>query len=223
MMRSPWSRGARNVIAFDVETDRLLDRTRSNFEALRITVASALRLRFDDGDDEGAADEDEEEGRRATSYFAEPTASSDERPLEDLGILLDAADVVVAYNGRGFDIRVLRNHFPADRVDAWERKLADPFEAMRECTGSWVKLDELLEANALPRKAGDGVCAVEWWAAGERRKVAEYCCADVEGLAAIVAMDRFRFPIKVWKRGVSVVQSMATMDWRAYRQNRGLR
>ena len=164
------------VVAFDTETDRLLNASRSNFKDLRVTVAVAV-------DAEGAYH----------TFFGEK-----ERGLDGLGRLFDDADAIVAYNGRGFDLRVLRNHCADVDVDRWAAKLVDPFEAMRSATGSWVKLDELLEANGLPRKSGDGVSAVEWWAAGERARVAEYCKDDVEGLAALLALGRFAFPIKGW-------------------------
>lgn len=183
-----------NVVVFDVETDRLLDKTRSNYEDLRITVAAAYSTRDETmhtcfGDREGG--------------------------LDPLATLFDdeATDVVVAYNGRGFDFRVLKNHFPLDRVRAWEQKLIDPFEVIREQTGSWVKLDELLEANGLPRKSANGVAAVEWWADGRKEEVAEYCRDDVQGLVDLLALGKFVFPIKRWEGRTQVVSEWAELDW----------
>jgi len=192
------------ILAFDVETDRLLDSSRTNFGDLRITVAAASEVG---------------RGRAAASSFYADPVGSDEPPLSGLADALEGACTVVAFNGRGFDMRVLRNHFASEAVERWTRKLIDPFEAMREHTGSWVKLDELLEANGLAQKSGDGVSAVEWWAAGERRKVADYCCQDVEGLRRLLELGKIAFPVKRWqdtgegRKRHQVVTGWAELDW----------
>jgi hypothetical protein len=179
------------VAVFDVETDKLLCASKgsSGHEALRITVACGASLR-----------EALPELVDVKTFYGEPRDASDlgGETLAGLGRMLDDADVVVAYNGRSFDIRVLRNHFDQDSVDRWEKKLVDPFEAMKDHTGSWVKLDELLEANGLPRKSADGVSAVAWWSEGRKREVAEYCKDDVSGLIALLQLGKFAFPVKRW-------------------------
>ena len=237
------------VLVFDLETDRLLSRPRrDNHRELRVTVACACL--FDLFPGSGGADVDADadadaEGPRWITWVDGGSSSAEKEEeeeqsltLEDaLGPAMDEADAVVAYNGRDFDLRVLRNSCASAAVDRWERKLIDPFEAIRRATGSWVKLDELLEANCLPRKAGDGVSAVDWWAAGEKARVAEYCRSDVEGLVALVSLPRFAFPIKTWRlpapaakgddpantantagagRSVQVVTGWAELDWSDY-------
>lgn len=191
------------LVVFDVETDRLLDGSRQNHSDLRVTVAAAINMRVDVGDGS------REVGPVRTFYGDEAVALDALDALDasgtmaGLGDMLEGADAIVAYNGRSFDLRVLRNHLPSEDVDRWERKLVDPFEAIRKTTGSWVKLDELLEANGLARKSADGVMAVEWWASGEkaqRARVAEYCRDDVRGLVALLSLGRFAFPEKSWRR-----------------------
>jgi DEAD/DEAH box helicase domain-containing protein len=157
-----------------------------------------------------------------------PSAQDDAVLHERFAPLLDAADAIVAFNGRGFDLRVLlRAHFSdhRERVESWARKLIDPFEVMRTTTGSWVKLDEVLEANGLPCKTGSGLDAIRWWAEGERDKVARYCEADVEGLRSLLALEApLRFPIKSWKRSENgskrqvVITGWAHLDWHGYVQ-----
>jgi hypothetical protein len=157
-----------------------------------------------------------------------PTAQEDAELHEQFAPLLDAADAIVAFNGRAFDLRVLlRAHFldERERVESWARKLIDPFEVMRTTTGSWVKLDEVLEANGLPCKTGSGLDAIRWWAEGERDKVARYCEADVEGLRSLLALEApLRFPIKSWRRSndgskrQAVITGWAHLDWRGYVQ-----
>ena len=171
------------TVVFDVETDRLLDASRSNWSELVITVAVFAVLRRPSAEPE------------ATRSFVLPPRGGPE-----IAALLDGADAIVAYNGRHFDLRVLRNLYDAARVDGWEAKLMDPFEVIRATTRSWVKLNELLEANGLPVKAGDGRSAVDWWAAGEVEKVTEYCRLDVLLLCRLLVQETpIVFPIKEWQ------------------------
>lgn len=203
------------VAVFDVETDRLLEKSKdgkTGHEDLRITVACGVDLNFDCPN---TTDEIQ------TFYGRKDDAVAlGGYTLEDLADRLDIADVIVAYNGRWFDLRVMRNHIDSARVDRWEAKLIDPFEAMRDHTGSWVKLDELLEANGLPRKSADGVSAVEWWAAGRKRDVAEYCKDDVSGLVSLLKMGKFAFPVKKWKttqkKMKQEIASWSELNWTAY-------
>lgn len=123
--------------------------------------------------------------------------------LGRLAAELDAADVVVAFNGRDFDLRVLRHDggFAPERVRAWARKLLDPFEIIRERAGSWVKLDELLALNCPGvAKSASGAQAVAWWAAGEHDRVRAYCEDDVRALLRLVrTTPAMRFPVKRWQ------------------------
>ena len=224
------------IAVFDVETDRLLDpATRSNHADLRVTVAVAYVYIFDLDASAKTTPRSGSKRTEADATVHEWFPGGEEPDTGDFCAALDAADAVVAYNGRDFDLRVLPNHEGCDaaRVRRWTKKLVDPFEAIRSSTGSWVKLDELLDANGLPRKTGDGCDAVDWWAAGERRKVADYCRKDVEALAALLLLPggRFAFPVKRWTarrtepdaegrskrlKSVAVVDHWAELDWGAY-------
>ena len=205
-----------NIAIFDVETDRLLEKKpgSSGHEDLRITVAC------------GAVITSISESPTVRTFYgtAKDALELSGETLDDLGKMLDDADAIVAYNGRWFDLRVLRNHLPKEAVDRWEAKLVDPFEAIKDHTGSWVKLDELLEANDLPRKSANGVSAVEWWAEGRKREVADYCNDDVSGLVALLALGQFAFPVKKWRAGpngntVKMKQEIvgwSELNWSAY-------
>lgn len=175
------------ILVFDVETDCVAP---PGSGRAHVTVAVARWMR-----DEG--------GEKGCTCIV-PSAGEDASLREELAPLLDAADVVVAYNGRAFDMEVLRaSHFrdEPERVAAWCAKLVDPFEVMRVASGSWVKLDELLAANGLPCKTGSGLDAVRWWAEGRREEVARYCEADVECLRSLLALRRpLALPIKRWQQ-----------------------
>jgi hypothetical protein len=199
-------------VVFDVETDRLLNAARDNWTDLRVTTCVAVESLFVDHcvaqpivvHEIVLFDDIDKDARSAADHAR-------------FGLLMDSADAVVAYNGRGFDLRVLFNHYDAERVKRWTSRLVDPFEAIRKATNSWVKLDELLDANGLPRKAGAGVDAVEWWADGQRSRVMEYCRQDAIGLHHIICLDDIRFPIKRWTaNGEHAVECMATLKWREY-------
>ena len=181
------------VLVFDLETDRLLCKTRDDHRDLRVTVGQFCSFDWDPDDPATLP-----QNHSWFEYIAPLEGAND---LADKLIpLIDAADRVVAYNGRGFDLEVLRGCCSEEDVDRWSKKLRDPFEAIRDTTGSWVKLDELLDANALPfKKSGDGVSAVEWWSRGERRRVADYCRGDVDALIALITLDKIVFPIKTWR------------------------
>ena len=186
---------------FDIETDRLLTPSRDNWIDLRITVAVGIDAQgtvhqfvFPPGDTDGQAD-----------------------PTVRMGEQLDLADRIVAYNGREFDFRVLENYFESGRVMSWLAKLVDPFEVIRATTGSWVKLDELLEANGLPTKSGTGVDAVQWWNNNEISRVIDYCHHDVVSLWALVTQFKvLRFPVKAWDNGQHRVVKWARLRWHDY-------
>ncbi len=199
---------ARRLTVFDIETDRLLERGRDNMDELQMTVCVALS---------GA------DGRRH-DFVMGRGPEADAATLERLGEVLDAAPLLVAYNGRGFDLRVMAQYYDASRVGAWRARLVDPFELIRDATGSWVKLDELLALNGHSPKTASGVQAVEWWRAGEWERVLEYCAADVRALWDLVGGAGLaasgpgvvRFPVKRWDPRTRAQRVVATraLDWR---------
>ena len=219
------------IAVFDVETDKLLVKNNNNtgHDALKITVACGATLWQGQGQGHGHGQQGQGQGQGLPrTFFGNPDDAVElgGETLGDMGRMLDEADVVVAYNGRSFDIRVLRNHFDEASVDRWEKKLVDPFEAMKDYTMSWVKLDELLAANGLPRKSADGISAVTWWSEGRKREVADYCKDDVSGLISLLNKENFAFPVKRWVAAPSSSPSLIKMrqeitgwselNWTAY-------
>lgn len=205
---------AARLTIFDIETDRLIDRGVDRdgaIDALQMTVCVVMS---GDAENDGARQD----------FVLGRSSAEDVVTLAHLGSVLDASELLVAFNGRGFDLRVLGRYYAPERVTAWAARLVDPFELIRELTGSWVKLDELLALNGLPGKQGDGVDAVTWWANGERDRVVEYCADDVRALRALVVdhgllrpRGTIRFPIKRWDRltRAQVVVEHRRLDWAA--------
>ena len=183
------------MLVFDLETDRVIDRLNDNMNELRITVACFV-------DDNGYR-----------GFIFRPGEDIQES-LDCIREMMDGADTICAYNGRGFDMRVLYNYFDAQSIERWLDKLVDPFEVIRHKTNSWVKLDELCECNGLGGKSGDGLDAISWWQNGEYEKVLEYCEKDTVLLWKLVKLEEIVFPLKQWN---AIKKQHDIVGWRKLR------
>jgi hypothetical protein len=107
--------------------------------------------------------------------------------FEELLALFDNAEVIVSYNGLAFDHPVLERHYRRRRRhEAHLIKTHDVFSRLKEVTGVWFKLDQLLLCNDLPCKSGDGKMAVQLWKEKKYDALQEYCENDVIQLAHLV-------------------------------------
>ncbi|MBU0515608.1 MAG: DEAD/DEAH box helicase [Proteobacteria bacterium] len=99
-----------------------------------------------------------------------------EQDVEGLVEKLSSFDVVVGFNVRRFDYTVLSGYIDYDfaAVPTLDM-LDDVFEILR----FRLSLDHLATENLGTRKSGDGLQAVAWWRAGDRRRVVDYCQQDV--------------------------------------------
>jgi DEAD/DEAH box helicase domain-containing protein len=100
---------------------------------------------------------------------------------------LEAFTRVVTFNGNRFDIEVLRAYAP---VEALRERSVDIHEMLHKQLGHRVKLDQLARDTLGMAKSGDGLLAVEWWRAGHKDRVAEYCEMDVTILRDVVDHGR---------------------------------
>ena len=114
---------------------------------------------------------------------------------------LEAFTHVVTFNGNRFDFEVLRGYGPVDRLR--ERSL-DIHELLHKQLGHRIKLDQLAKDTLGTAKSGDGLQAVEWWRAGQKDRVAEYCEQDVAILRDVVEHGRSKGFIVVSSRQVRV-------------------
>jgi DEAD/DEAH box helicase domain-containing protein len=94
---------------------------------------------------------------------------------------------VITFNGNRFDFEVLRAYGPMDRV---RERSFDILEILHKQLGHRVKLDQLAKDTLGTAKSGDGLQAVEWWRAGQKDRVAEYCEQDVAILRDVVEHGR---------------------------------
>ena len=197
--------GRRTVVCFDVETDCLLSscpgatRDQQCFYS-QITVACALVL-------DAALCEDPNDAvealatSEAFSYWQDDASGDGTGPFEPLLQLMDEADVILVYNGFGFDYPVLRKYYGGpSKLAAQQRyvhhrlKTLDPFDRIRSATGEWPKLDALLQANGLASKTASGVEAITMWQDGRRRELEDYCAADVKLMAELCLQPDILLP-----------------------------
>ena len=100
-----------------------------------------------------------------------------EGPFERMFKAFDDAEVIVSYNGCGVDHLLLWKYYAGNKLRYQKHmvKTHDVFARLRETTGFWYKLDDLLKENEVPTKTSNGLKAIEWWQEGERALLQEYC------------------------------------------------
>jgi hypothetical protein len=195
----------RTCVVFDLETQQLISgsfgTSRSEqISNLQVSVGCALVIPSDAIDDKLLSAQQVIDRSRSIEVWRDqsPDASG---PFGELFACLDAAEVIVAYNGIGFDLPVLFKYIShrenaRRRFGEWMAKTHDPFLRLRSATGVWASLDKMLAANGLPTKTSSGVEAVQMWEQQQRDKLLAYCKCDVEMLTRLVLLPglRMRMP-----------------------------
>ena len=117
-------------------------------------------------------------------------------PIKSLLDLFDGADVIVGYNCLAFDFPLIKRFYkPVGGLTATQRymehrsKTLDIMARVRDVSGVYYKLDELLAYNDLPVKCGNGQTAVELWVAMNRPSLEMYCALDVELTARLSLLE----------------------------------
>jgi len=106
--------------------------------------------------------------------------------LEDqIGRLIDTLkqfDLIVGFNIRRFDYRVLSVYTTEDMADL---PTLDLIESVHRHLGYRVSLDNLAIASLGEKKTADGLQALRWWKEGNISDLVTYCKKDVEITLAI--------------------------------------
>ena len=178
-------------MVFDVETTQLIEEDTAP-EDMEVAVACAMRLPHD-------ATAARAKAEAVTRTFWHETVrraprGGEAESVETLLEWMDDARIVVAYNGRAFDMRVMERWYKGDeeRRRAHLAKLHDPMIEAQRVIGRRVKLSTLLSLNGLGGKTGVGCDAPRWWQEGRHAQLERYCERDVEALAELVLRDRVR-------------------------------
>ena len=99
-----------------------------------------------------------------------------EHDLERLGQRLSKLDLVVGFNIKRFDYRVLQ---PYTKIRLAEVPTLDILEEINTVLGHRLSLNHLAEHTLGEQKTGDGLIALELFAAGKWEELESYCRQDV--------------------------------------------
>jgi DEAD/DEAH box helicase domain-containing protein len=111
-----------------------------------------------------------------------------EDSLEELFALLQEVDLIIGFNIKKFDYRVLGAYTNGDLKAL---PTFDILENIHNRLGFRLGLDHLATETLKRGKTADGLQAVEWFRQGEMEKLTDYCRQDVE-----VTRDLFQFGLK---------------------------
>lgn len=101
-----------------------------------------------------------------------------EDELEELFNRLKSASLIVGFNIKRFDYRVLSAY---TRVNLYKLKTFDILEDIHERLGFRLSLDHLMKETLKRAKTADGIQAVKWYKMGDMDKLIDYCKQDVKG------------------------------------------
>jgi DEAD/DEAH box helicase domain-containing protein len=100
-----------------------------------------------------------------------------ESEVDDLIAQLEQADLVVGFNVRRFDYKVLRGY---GETDFESLATFDMLDAIHARLGYRLSLAHLAEETLGAGKSGDGLQSIAWWREGRHDLVEQYCQRDVE-------------------------------------------
>jgi DEAD/DEAH box helicase domain-containing protein len=108
-----------------------------------------------------------------------------ESDIDSLFDFLELADLIVGFNIKGFDYKVL-SAYTAKDMNIF--RTFDMLEDVHHKLGFRLSLDHLAQETLERGKTADGLQAVEWFRQGEMEKLTDYCKQDVA-----VTRDLFLF------------------------------
>ncbi len=190
------------VVVFDCESDCSLKTCPGGTKEeklsryMHFTVCCALTMPSDAILHKADADEIMHLSKR--HHYWRDQAEPGTTPIDGMLALFDAADVIVGYNCFDFDFPLLRRFYRSVRAGetATQRymnhrsKCFDIMAKVRDVTGCYFKLDDLLKLNNLSCKTSNGLKAIEMWESQQRTELKEYCEADVDLTARLALVDR---------------------------------
>jgi len=177
------------VVVFDVETTTLIDE-HTRVEDMEVSVACAMRLPT------AATRETTWAAAEHGVFWHKDARGVNGSTVARLLEWFDAADAIVAYNGRAFDMRVLEKVYDGDdeRAQSHMAKLMDPMDVVQRACGRRVRLSHQLALNGAGKKAGCGCDAPRLWERGQMEQLERYCRRDTEALAELVLRESMRIP-----------------------------
>lgn len=147
--------GGRNIIVFDIETQRSFDEVggRDCLDKLGVSVLGAYL------------------------YGGDEYRMFEENQLSEFEQLLAARPLLVGFNSRKFDCAVLQ---PYIRFDLGKLPQLDILEEIVKAVGHRVKLESVAQATLGIGKSGSGMDALRFWREGDMESLKKYCLDDVK-------------------------------------------
>ncbi len=99
-----------------------------------------------------------------------------EADLPRLWPLLEAADLLIGYNLKHFDLPILNKYYAGDLS---RQPVLDILEEIKNSLGKRLALDLVADGTLGQGKLTHGLQAVAWWREGQLEKILEYCREDV--------------------------------------------
>ena len=100
----------------------------------------------------------------------------EEKQIQQLIAHLQRLDLVVGFNSKRFDYKVLNGYSDFDFL---QLPAFDILEAVKNRLGFRLSLDHIAEATLGQSKSGSGLDALEWWQRGRMDLIIDYCRKDV--------------------------------------------
>jgi DEAD/DEAH box helicase domain-containing protein len=134
-----------------------------------------------------------------------------EDQVDELLALMRQLDLVVGFNSKRFDYRVLSGYTDFDF-----RRLPslDILEEVKTRLGYRLSLDHLAQASLGARKSGDGLQALRWWKEGRVREVIDYCRSDVRLTRELFLLGRRQGHLLFHNKAGRTVR--VPVDWRRF-------
>jgi len=145
----------RNLVFFDIETQRSFDDVGGRYNLHKLGLSVAVTFSTDRGTYE--------------SYR--------ESEVENLIADLRGADLVIGFNIIRFDFPVLQ---PYTTFSLKEIPSFDILSDLHRRLGHRVSLDSLAQSTLGSKKSADGLQAIQWYREGNFEMLKEYCRQDVE-------------------------------------------
>ena len=187
------------LVVFDCETqDKIanmpgVDRT-DQVSALEVSCLSYQILQSAEiaASPERAAAEAE---RAAVFTLWRDEDETNEGPFERMLKAFDDAELIVSYNGCGFDHLLLLKYYAGDHAryqSTWSRRTT--FRSTARSDGVLVQARQPFEGE---RRSGQDVqraAGHPWWQDGERALLQEYCEGDVKNLTKLAVKPQLKLP-----------------------------
>lgn len=151
---------------------------------------------------------DEVEGRRSDllgisivgvyDYADDSFKAYEESELGELLRLLERAELVIGFNIKHFDYRVMEPYFGRG---IYALPTLDILEVAHQALGHRVKLDDIASATLGVRKTGTGLDAIYYYKQGRLEELKSYCLNDVRITRDIYEYGRKHGRLRYTKKG----------------------